>query len=105
MKLKLFLFFIFLKLCLDSKKIVHKIQEGFECNYRKKENGKMCNEKWGEPKCNDWKKNKKMKKYETLPHTNILKGYYSNPYMYEIDYETEEDSLLIPKGVHSSFFS
>ena len=80
--------------------------EGFEgCNYRKKGTGKMCNEKWGEPKCNDWKKNQQMKKYEKLPHTNILKGYYSNPYMYEIDYETEEDSLLIPKGVHSSFFS
>ena len=83
--------------------------EGFQCDFRKKHNGKMCNEKWGEPKCGNWKKNPKIKEFEESKQTNILKGYYKNPYMYEIDYEEEEkdkenNEINLPKGIHSSFF-
>ena len=99
------------------------LQEGFEnddnCEYRKKRTGTMCNEKWGEPKCNKWNNNEKISMIEGK-HTNVLKGYYSNQYMYEIDYEeydsgiqkddtesddSNDDKEIVPRGVHSSFFS
>lgn len=87
-----------------------------DCPYRKKTNlGKMCNEKWGQPDCKLWKKTENVKDLESTK-TNVLKGYYSNDFMYEIDYE-EYPTILIddsnikeidentPRGVHSSFFS
>ena len=80
--------------------------------------GSMCNQKWGEPECNQWKKDEKITTIEERPVLNVLKGYYSNSYMYEIDYEEYDNELLkiegeekeegeenIPRGVHSSFFS
>lgn len=88
-----------------------------DCPYRKKKNlGKMCNEKWGEPECNHWEKTKELKKLEGKKISNVLKGYYSNDFMYEVDYENYptiliEDSNIeeidenTPRGVHSSFFS
>ena len=116
MRFKIFLFFIFLKLFIDTLKKGKILHEGFQCNYRKRKKGKMCNEKWGEPKCGDWKKIQKIKGFEESPKTNVLKGHYTNPYMYEIDYEGEEEggeegkdgeegNLTFPKGIHSSFFS
>ena len=87
-----------------------------DCPYRKKTKlGKMCNEKWGQPDCKLWKKTENVKDLESTK-TNVLKGYYSNDFMYEIDYE-EYPTILIddsniketdentPRGVHSSFFS
>jgi hypothetical protein len=87
-----------------------------DCPYRKKTNlGKMCNEKWGQPDCNLWEKTENVKDLEKTK-TNVLKGYYSNDFMYEIDYE-EYPTILIddsnikeidentPRGIHSSFFS
>ena len=47
----------------------------------------MCNQKWGEPECNQWKKDEKITTIEERPVLNVLKVYYSNSYMYEIDYE------------------
>ena len=87
-----------------------------DCPYRLKKNlGKMCNEKWGQPDCNVWEKTENVKDLEKNK-TNILKGYYSNDYMYEIDYEkystipieegnVEEIDENTPRGIHSSFFS
>ena len=87
-----------------------------ECPYRKKSNlGKMCNEKWGQPDCNSWEKTENVKNLEKNK-INVLKGYYSNDFMYEVDYETyptilTEDSNIeeidekTPRGIHSSFFS
>lgn len=89
------------------------------CNYRNKNyNGTMCEEKWGEPPCESWKKVENVKKIETSKKPLTLKGYYSNDFMYEIDYsdyntnliekeEGDDDAKLetnIPRGVHSSFF-
>ena len=89
----------------------------------------MCNQKWGEPTCNKWEKIEKVKKFELSPNVKVLKGYYSNDFMYEIDYEDydnepmteekteggekkekekdkdKEDEKMIPRGVHSSFFT
>tara|TARA_Y100000389_G_scaffold204694_1_gene258933 strand:- start:2372 stop:2812 length:441 start_codon:yes stop_codon:yes gene_type:complete len=88
-----------------------------DCPYRKKTKlGRMCNEKWGEPECNEWIKTKGLKNLEEKKISNVLKGYYSNNFMYEIDYENYptiliDDSNIIeidentPRGVHSSFFS
>ena len=91
-------------------------EEEENCDYRKKSNlGTMCNEKWGEPKCNQWKKNEKVKNLQDNPHQKVLKGYYSNDFMYEIDYEKYDTKLIeeevgeneenIPRGIHSSFFA
>ena len=96
-----------------------KVEENYskdDCPYRLKKNlGKMCNEKWGQPDCKIWEKTDNVKDLEKNK-TNVLKGYYSNDYMYEIDYEkyptilieegnVEEIDENIPRGVHSSFFS
>ena len=96
-----------------------KVEENYskdDCPYRLKNNlGKMCNQKWGQPDCKIWEKTDNVKDLEKNK-TNVLKGYYSNDYMYEIDYEryptllieegnVEEIDENIPRGVHSSFFS
>ena len=78
---------------LNNKK--KNIQEGFtQCEYRKKQNtGSMCKEKWGEPICNEWKpigKVKKMKESEDKVEMIPLRGYQTNSFMYEVDYEEEE---------------
>jgi hypothetical protein len=102
------------------------------CEYRKKQKGRMCNEKWGEPPCNSWKKTKNINDIKTSKpcssstlnesgkcikeESHVLKGYYPNNFMYEIDYEeystelvesegVDNDNNDIPRGVHSSFFS
>jgi len=88
------------------------------CNYRESNNfGKMCSEKWGAPKCNSWDKNNTIEGLEKNTQTEVLKGYYSNDFMYEIDYETYDTDLIkseteenkqekdIPRGIHSSFFA
>ena len=88
------------------------------CEYRKKQNtGNMCKEKWGEPNCYQWKKIGKLKRIEGgKGERKALRGYHSNPFMYEIDYkeyeipkvEGEEDidtTEDIPLPVHSSFFT
>ena len=99
---------------MDTLKKEKTLPEGFQCNYRKTNKGKMCNEKWGEPKCGNWKKIQRIKDFEESPKTSILKGHYTNPYMYDIDYEEEEgkeegkegkEDITFPKGIHSSFFS
>lgn len=88
------------------------------CEYRKKQNtGNMCKEKWGEPNCYQWEKIGKLKRIEGgKAERKALRGYHSNPFMYEIDYkeyeiptvEGEEDidtNEDIPLPVHSSFFT
>ena len=87
-----------------------------ECPYRlKKKLGKMCNQKWGQPDCRKWEKTENVKNLERKK-MNVLKGYYSNNYMYEVDYENyptilvdegniEEIDENTPRGIHSSFFS
>ena len=87
------------------------------CEYRKKLKGNMCNEKWGEPRCSSWEIPENIKKISKRKQT-VLKGYYPNDFMYEIDYEEYSTTLLEeddtdkndtdknePRGVHSSFFS
>jgi len=90
------------------------------CEYRKKKRGRMCGVKWGEPPCNSWVKTKNVEDL-TKRKKSVLKGYYQNDFMYEIDYEeylsepiekdiTDTGELQggianIPRGVHSSFFS
>ena len=65
------------------------------CNYRESKTfGKMCSEKWGSPKCNSWDKNNTIKDLEKNTQTEVLKGYYSNDFMYEIDYETYDTDLI-----------
>jgi len=124
-----------------SKKL--RINEGFEndinkCEYRKKRKGKkMCGaselSKWGEPPCNPWEKTKNLNDIKTSKpcssstrnasgkcskgESKVLKGYYPNDFMYEIDYEEYSTGLVEsegdetmddndePRGVHSSFFS
>ena len=132
------------------------LNEGFEndddnCEYRKKQKGNMCNEKWGEPPCNSWEKTKNLNDIKTSKpcssstparqklrdgtynesgkcrkeESKVLKGYYPNDFMYELDYEDYSTSLVesegggnegggnetmddnndVPRGVHSSFFS
>jgi hypothetical protein len=117
------------------------LNEGFEndddnCEYRKKQKGNMCNEKWGEPPCNSWGKTKNLNDIKTSKpcssssrnesgkcskeESKVLKGYYPNDFMYELDYEDYSTSLVesegggnetmddnndVPRGVHSSFFS
>jgi len=92
--------------------------------------------KWGEPPCNSWGKTKNINDIKTSKpclsssrnesgkcskeESKVLKGYYPNEFMYEIDYEDYSTSLVesdgedtddtdvdnnIPRGVHSSFFS
>ena len=82
--------------------------EGNNCEYRKKTNtGRMCSQKWGEPECNSWKKNKKVMDIEKIS-TKVLKGYYPNQFMYEIDYDNygeDNEENDIPRGIHTSFFS
>ena len=67
-----------------------------DCNYRKKYNsgGKMCNQKWGEPICNKWDKIEKVKNFESSPNIKVLKGYYSNDFMYELDYEDYDNEPM-----------
>ena len=103
----------------DGVEEIEEVEEVEEtnCDYRKKANyGTMCNEKWGEPKCNQWKKNEKVKILQDNPNQKVLKGYYSNDFMYELDYEkydtklieggeVEQDGENIPRGIHSSFFT
>ena len=91
--------------------------DNFEtCNYRQsKLNGKMCNEKWGKPECNNWIKKDNIKLLEDSKKQTVLRGYHSNDFMYEIDYKNydmnniekknEKLDLDIPRGVHSSFFT
>jgi hypothetical protein len=112
MKYALFFLFIIVYMFLNKSKDSY---EGFTtCDYReKKRTGTMCGEKWGEPECKKWEKKEKLTKIEDRKTLNILKGHYSNPYMYEIDYEEygniegEDDNndKNVPRGVHSSFFS
>ena len=110
------------------------LNEGFEndddnCEYRKKQKGsKMCGaselSKWGEPPCSSWEISANMKGLSKRKQT-VLKGYYPNDFMYEIDYKEYSTSKLVddtdaddkadtddkggkddePRGVHSSFFS
>ena len=94
--------------------------EDTNCDYRKRANyGTMCKEKWGEPECRTWTKNEKVKTIKDGPTLKVLKGYYSNDFMYELDYENYETQLIegeegkkeeggeenIPRGIHSSFFA
>ncbi len=77
--------------------------EGFEdCEYRGQRKGSMCKEKWGLPNCNPWKPIEKLKEILSSKKVKEVKGYYSNPYSYDLGYETEETD---PKGVNSTFFS
>ena len=112
---------IIISLVILNTKLKGDIQEGFtQCEYRKKQNtGTMCNEKWGEPECRTWTKNEKVKTIKDGPTLKVLKGYYSNDFMYELDYENYETQLIegeegkkeeggeenIPRGIHSSFFA
>jgi hypothetical protein len=133
-------FLILLGYMILSNKTI--LQEGFEndddnCEYRKKRKGKMlCGaselSKWGEPPCNSWEKTKNIndiKKSKPCSsssrdevgkcikeETKVLKGYYPNDFMYEIDYKDystrlvesdgeDNDNNDVPRGVHSSFFS
>ena len=105
---------IIISLVILNTKLKGDIQEGFtQCEYRKKQNtGTMCNEKWGEPECNKWEpinkiKEIKDKKIEHVENKFIpLRGYQLNSFMYEVDYENnEEEKEGEPKGVHSSFFA
>mgnify|MGYP001177097142 FL=1 len=94
-------------------------EEEENCDYRKRVNyGTMCKEKWGEPECRTWTKNEKVKTIKDGPTLKVLKGYYSNDFMYELDYENydtqliegeegkkEEEGENIPRGIHSSFFA
>ena len=50
-------------LILNNRQKKH-IHEGFtQCDYRKKSiTGSMCKEKWGEPPCNKWEPNERMKR-------------------------------------------
>ena len=102
--MKRFLVSILLIICLIilNNKIKDKIQkdlhEGFtQCEYRKKQNtGKMCKEKWGEPECSQWKPTKrliKLEKHHSKPHNHFvsLRGYQSNSFLYEIDYDEENE--------------
>ena len=105
----LFLFILILYYCMKKKPTNNRIEEGFsQCDYRKKQNtGTMCKEKWGQPNCHQWGKIEKIKELEKKESTELqpLKGFYSNPFMYSIDYEKEEGEDEGPRGVHSSFFS
>jgi hypothetical protein len=99
------------------------------CEYRKKRKGKiLCGaselSKWGEPPCSSWEISANMKGLSKRKQT-VLKGYYPNDFMYEIDYKEYSTSKLVddtdaddkadtddkggkddePRGVHSSFFS
>ena len=133
--MNVFIFLLILTLYILNTKTRKKLYEGFEessnnndnnndnnddnfetCNYRKsKMNGKMCNEKWGKPECNNWIKKDNIKLLETSKKQNVLRGYHSNDFMYEIDYKNydmnniekknEKLDLDIPRGVHSSFFT
>ena len=102
--MKRFLVSILLIICLIilNNKIKDKVQkdlhEGFtQCEYRKKQNtGKMCKEKWGEPECSQWKPTKrliKLEKHHSKPHNHFvsLRGYQSNSFLYEIDYDEENE--------------
>ena len=122
-KLIIFLFIIGLVLLnnkKDKKTDDSTVKEGFtQCEYRKQNKGKMCKEKWGEPECHKWETKKKLKQIEEKDLTFIpLKGFQNNTFMYEIDYEDEDeeggeeeeegekkDKKNEPKGVHTSFFS
>ena len=117
---------------------------------KKRKGSKMCGasemSKWGEPPCNSWEKTKNLNDIKTSKpcssstparqklrdgtynesgkcskeESKVLKGYYPNDFMYELDYEDYSTSLVesdgedtddtdvdnnIPRGVHSSFFS
>jgi len=114
---------------------------------KKQKGSKMCGaselSKWGEPPCNSWGKTKNINEIKTSKpcssstpprqklrdgtynesgkcineESKVLKGYYPNDFMYEIDYENYTTDLVeiegnetiddnnIPRGVHSSFFS
>ena len=56
----------------------------------------MCKEKWGEPECSQWKPTKrliKLEKHHSKPHNHFvsLRGYQSNSFLYEIDYDEENE--------------
>ena len=77
--------------------------EGFEdCEYRGQRKGSMCKEKWGLRNCYPWKPMEKFNQILSSKKFKEVKGYYSNPYSYDLGYETDETD---PKGVNSTFFS
>tara|TARA_B100000401_G_C52553682_1_gene599792 strand:- start:142 stop:435 length:294 start_codon:yes stop_codon:yes gene_type:complete len=83
--------------------ILNNNYEGFQsCDYRGQEKGRMCQKKWGKPKCNLWSPIPELKKILSKVTGGQMRGYYSNPYFYELGYESKTDE---PKGVNSTFFS
>ena len=137
MNVYVFILLFIISIYILNSKTKKKIYEGFEessndtkiddtkiddtddfetCNYREsKLFGKMCNEKWGKPDCNKWEKKDNLKILENSKKQNVLRGYHSNDFMYEIDYKNNNIyniekknaklDLDIPRGVHSSFFT